>query len=188
MTDRRKIKLVQALTGAVVLTLLMQVMVLFGYSQYIWMLFLPLLLFFALGANMKLIPAMIVGYLCGVAWALVNGLVMQLFSSLSGGNPFVGNILPTIIVIFLILTTHENLLEGTIFGNIPCIFLGLATSFFVNMMQIPITPIHLICFFLYGLLLSVALVVVGGAVCSAIFGKDRAMAALMPLPPKDARN
>ena len=47
MTDRRKIKLVQALTGAVVLTILMQGMTLLGMPQYTWMLFLPLLMFFA---------------------------------------------------------------------------------------------------------------------------------------------
>ncbi|MGI6229652.1 MAG: DUF1097 family protein [Tractidigestivibacter sp.] len=184
MSDRRKIKLVQSLTGAIVLTLLMQVMGLLGYTNYIWMLFLPLLLFFALGADFKVIPSMIVGYVCGCLWAIVNGLVMQLFSGF-GDNMFLSNILPTIIVIFLILTTHENLLEGTIFGNIPSIFLGLATSFFVSMLQVPLTTVHLICFFCYGLVLASVLVLSGMAVCSAIFGKERTMAALSPLPPKD---
>ncbi|MCC6099724.1 MAG: DUF1097 family protein [Olsenella sp.] len=181
MSDRRKIKLVQALTGAIVLTLLMQVMPVLGYASYIWMLFLPLLLFFALGADFKKIPSMVVGYVCGCLWAMVNALVMQLFSAF-GDNLFLSNVLPTIIVIFLILTTHENLLEGTIFGNVPSIFLGLSTSFFVFMLNVPLTPLHLIGFFCYGLVLASALVLSGMAVCGAIFGKERAMAALMPLP------
>lgn len=183
MKDRKKIKLVQALVGAIVLTLLMQVMVLVGYTQYIWMLFLPLLLFFALGADFKKIPEMIIGYICGVIWAFLNGLVMQLFASFSS-SPIISNILPTVIVIFLILTVHENLLENTIFGNIPCIFLGLSTSFFVSMLQMPLTPFHLVAFFVYGLVLAVLLVVCGMLVCRAIFGKERAMKAIMPLPAK----
>ena len=118
MKERKKIRLVQAIIGAVVLTLLMQVMVLVGYPQFIWMLFLPMLLFFALGADFKIIPSMIVCYICGVLWSMVNGLMMSLFGMISS-NMFVSNLLPTILVIFLILTVHDNLLEGTFFGNIP---------------------------------------------------------------------
>ena len=183
MKERKKIRLVQAITGAVVLTLLMQVMVLVGYPQFIWMLFLPMLLFFALGADFKLIPSMIVCDICGVLWSMVNGLVMSLFGMISS-NMFVSNLLPTILVIFLILTVHDNLLEGTFFGNIPCIFLGLSTSFFVSFMNIDITPLPLIAFFLYGIVLTVCLVLSGTLVCSAIFGKERAMKAIMPPPPK----
>ena len=91
-------------------------------------------------------------------------------------------------VIFLILTTHENLLEGTIFGNIPSIFLGLSTSFFVFMLNVPLTTLHLIGFYCYGLVLAAALVLSGMAVCSAIFGKERTMAALMPLPQDDKKD
>lgn len=65
MSDRIKIKMVQSLTGAIVLTLLMQIFAMTGYAQYMWMLFLPLLLFFALGADFKKIPSMIAGYVCG---------------------------------------------------------------------------------------------------------------------------
>lgn len=65
MTDRRKIKLVQELVGAIALTILMQVMAIVGYTQYIWMCFLPLLMFFALGANFRAIPSMIVSYAVG---------------------------------------------------------------------------------------------------------------------------
>lgn len=183
MTDRRKIKLVQALTGAVVLTILMQGMTLLGMPQYTWMLFLPLLMFFALGANFKNIPAMLIGYAVGELWCVVNSLVTAGFTSVFGaGNMVMSNIVPTIVVIFLILTVHENLFEGKVFSNIPCIFMGMATSFFTLFMQQPIGYFHLFGFWCYGTVLAVCLVAGGMAVCSAIFGKERAMAAMMPLP------
>ena len=173
---KTKIKLVQSATGAVVLTLLMQVFTLTGFVQYMWMLFLPLLLFFALGADFKKIPSMIVCYVCGVVWAIVNGLVQDLFRLFS--PEIVVNIVPTILIIFAILTVHENLLFTTIFGNIPALFLGMSTTFFVFMSGADITPLHLIGFYLYGIVLSVALVMSGMAVCSAIFGKEKAVEAI----------
>ena len=177
MKEKRKIKLVQALVGAIVLTLLMQPMGILGFGSYIWMLFLPLLLFFALGVDFKKIPSMIICYICGVAWAFLNGIVQGIFARFS--PEIVVNIVPTIIVIFLILTVHENLLAKTIFGNIPALFLGMSTTFFVFMLKIDLTPFHLIGFFIYGLFLASALVLSGMVVCSAIFGKDKAMAALV---------
>ena len=51
MKGRKTIKLVQAATGAIVLTLLMQLIGVFGYGQYTWMCFLPLLMFFAFGGR-----------------------------------------------------------------------------------------------------------------------------------------
>lgn len=183
MPDRRKIKLVQALVGSIALTLLMQVMGLVGYAQYIWMCFLPLLMFFALGADFKNIPSMVVSYAVGELWCMVNGLVAGAFSAAFGsGNMVMSNIVPTILVIFLILTTHENLLEGKPYSNISCIFMGLATSFFVEFLQQPIGYLHLLGFWCYGVVLAVALVLSGLWVCSAIFGRDRTMAALAPAP------
>lgn len=56
MKGRKTIKLVQAATGAVVLTLLMQLMGVFGYGQYTWMCFLPLLMFLPLGPILRRSP------------------------------------------------------------------------------------------------------------------------------------
>lgn len=188
MTDRRKIKLVQEIVGAVALTLLMQVMVLIGYPQYIWMCFLPLLMFFALGANFKVIPSMIVSYAIGELWCVINGLVAGAFAAAFGSdNPVMSNLVPTILVIFLILAVHENFLEGKPYSNIPCIFMGLATSFFVEFLQQPIGYLHLIGFWCYGIVLAVVLVVSGMAVSRAIFGRERAEAALMPRQPGDEK-
>lgn len=170
MKTEHKVGLVQAFTGAVVLTLLMIPMGMLGFGQFIWMLFLPLLLFFALKAQMKVIPSMIVCYICGVAWAFASGALQGLFATFA--PQLVVETVPTIICIFLILTIHENFLAKTIFGNIPSLFLGMATTFFVFMMGVEITPLHLIGFFIYGIVLSVVLVKGGGLVCSLVFGKE----------------
>ena len=79
MKGRKTIKLVQAATGAIVLTLLMQLIGVFGYGQYTWMCFLPLLMFFAFGADFKKIPEMLVSYAVGEVWCVINSLVMGVF-------------------------------------------------------------------------------------------------------------
>lgn len=175
MTINRKVRLVQALYGAIILTLMMQPIGMLGYSGYIWMLFMPLLLFFAFGADFKVIPSMIISYICGVVWALANGIL----SGILGGilPAVVVNLAAPIIIIFCILTVHENFLAKTIVGNIPALFMGLASTFFTFLItpsNAPaITPIHLVGFFLYGIILSVILAGGGFLVCSLIFGKER---------------
>ena len=175
MTINRKVRLVQALYGAIILTLMMQPIGMLGYSGYIWMLFMPLLLFFAFGADFKVIPSMIVSYICGVVWALANGILSGILGGILPAE--VVNLAAPIIIIFCILTVHENFLAKTIVGNIPALFMGLASTFFTFLItpsNAPaITPIHLVGFFLYGIILSVILAGGGFLVCSLIFGKER---------------
>lgn len=170
MSGKLKVGLVQSLAGAIILTLLMMPMGMLGFGQYIWMLFLPLLLFFAMGAQFKLIPSMIVCYICGVVWAYISGLLQSAFGAFA--PQIVVETVPTIITIFLILTIHENLLANTTFGNIPSLFLGMCSTFFVFTMNIDITPFHLIGFYIYGIVLVAVLVLGGGAVCNLAFGKE----------------
>ncbi len=47
------------------------------------------------------------------------------------------------------------------------------------MIGVPLTRIHLIAFYLYGIVLTIVLVFAGMTVCSAIFGKERAMKAII---------
>jgi len=175
MSVNRKVRLVQSLYGSIALTLMMQPMNMLGYGGYIWMLFMPLLLFFAFGAQFKVLPSMIVCYICGVTWALVNGIL----SGVLGGflPATVVNLAAPIIIIFCILTVHENFLAKTIFGNVPALFMGLASTFFIFLIKpanVPaITPVHLVIFFLYGILLSVVLAGGGFLVCSLIFGREK---------------
>lgn len=182
MTERRRIRLVQAIYGSIILTLMIQPIAIMGYSSYIWLIFMPLLLFFAFGANFKLIPSMIASYACGILWALVNGILSGALTGVLGVAG--GNTLATIVMIFLILTIHENLLEGTIIGNVPALFMGLASTFFTFMI-IPsnapgITPVHLFGLFVYGVIMSVILAGGGFKLCSTIFGMDKTVKALTP--------
>lgn len=171
MSTFRRAKLIQAAFGALVLTLLMQPVMLLGYAPYVWVLFLPLLLFFALRADFKAIPSMVVCFIAGQLWAVVNGIVTGALSGILGAT--IGGLLATVVVIFLMLTTHENLLARTIFSNVPALFLGMALSFFVAMIEPEpaITPFHLTGLYLYGIVLSVVLVLVGKVMCDLILGK-----------------
>lgn len=173
MSIKKKALLIQAAFGAVVLTLLMQPMGALGFGNYNWMLFVVLLLFFAMGADFKKIPSMIVCYPIGILWAMLNGILMGVLKDYPA---WVSNIGLTVVIIFSVLTIHENLLRDTILGNIPTLFLGLAETFFIFSIQpanaVAITPFHLYGFFLYGLLMTVVLVVGGGALCNVIIGKD----------------
>ena len=170
---KRKALLIQASFGAVILTLLMQPMGALGFGNYNWMLFVVLLLFFAMGADMKKIPSMILCYCCGILWAMLNGVLMGAMKDLPAWIP---NIALTMVIIFSILTVHENLLRDTILGNIPCLFLGLAETFFIFSIQPAnapaITPFHLVGFFLYGIIMTSALVIGGGILCNIFIGKD----------------
>ncbi|MBV7276425.1 DUF1097 domain-containing protein [Clostridium sp. PL3] len=173
MSIKRKALLIQGAFGAVILTLLMQPMGALGFGNYNWTLFIVLLLFFAMGADFKKIPSMIVCYPIGILWAMANGMLIGVMKGLPGWIP---NIALTMITIFCILTVHENLLRDTIFGNIPALFLGLAETFFIFSIQPAnapaITPFHLYGFFLYGMIMTVVLVLGGGALCNIIIGKD----------------
>jgi hypothetical protein len=178
MSINRKVRLVQAGYGAIVLTLMMQPISMLGYGGYIWMLFMPLLLFFAFGANFKIIPSMIASYICGVVWSIANGILIGILGNFLPGA--VVNLAAPAVIIFCILTVHENFLSKTIIGNIPALFMGLASTFFTFLI-IPsnapaITPIHLIGFFIYGIVLSVVLAGGGFMVCSLIFGKEKTTA------------
>lgn len=178
MSINRKVRLVQAIYGAIVLTLMMQPLGILGYGGYLWMLFMPLLLFFAFGAQFKVIPSMIVSYICGIVWALANGVLSGVLGAILPAN--LVNLAAPIIIIFCILTIHENFFAKTIVGNIPALFMGLASTFFTFLLtpsNAPaITPIHLIAFFLYGIVLSVILAGGGFMVCSLIFGKTKTAA------------
>ncbi|AKN32216.1 hypothetical protein Ccar_15650 [Clostridium carboxidivorans P7] len=173
MSIKRKALLIQGAFGAVILTLLMQPMGAFGFANYNWMLFVVLLLFFAMGADFKKIPSMIVCYPIGILWAMLNGVLIGALKDLP---PWTSGVGLTIVVIFSILTVHENLLRDTIFANIPALFLGLAETFFIfsiHPANAPaITPFHLFGFFLYGMIMSVVLVAGGGALCNIFLGKE----------------
>lgn len=174
MKTKHKVRLVQALYGSIILSVLMAPVGALGYGPYIWMLFLPLMLFFAFGANFKQIPSMLASYICGIGWAYFNGVISAVLGPVV--NPNLLNLLGPMIIVFGVLTVHENFLDKTIVGNVPALFMGLASTFFIFSIvpsnASPITPVHLVAFFFYGTLMSVILAGGGFAICSKIFGKE----------------
>lgn len=166
-------KLVEAAVGSVAIALLMTPMEPLGVGQYMWMLFLPMLLFFALGAKLRVIPSMIACYICGIAWGYICSFLSAGFARLTAGFPLpaVIGIIPTIIGIFLVLLVHQVLLGNTVLGNLPSLFLGICTTFFMFMFEAPITPLHLAGFFTYGLLLAVTAVKSGALVTKLLTKK-----------------
>lgn len=177
MKNARKIRLVQSFTGAVILSVLMSIPVALGYGPYVWLLFTPLIIFFALGANFKLIPGIILCYACGVLWTY-GFITVQTFIRGLSSSPLLVELIPNIMLVFLVLTVHENLLRKTPLGIVPAVFLGLATTFYAIFSQASINGLHLMALFCYGVIMTVALMIGGVAISSLVFGKEAAMATL----------
>jgi hypothetical protein len=180
MIMNTKIGFVRSLFGTVILSFLIVPIEILGYGNYIWMLFTALMLFFALGADMKKLPSMVISFICGVAWWVIGGILTGIFMGLMPAEAAVG--LGISVAVFAILFIHEVLLGNTIVGTVPAIFLGFALTAFAlgsvveGAMQL--TPFHVIGIFLYGVVVTIVLVVGGFAVCSAIFGKEATVASL----------
>ncbi len=176
MKSSKAIKIFQALVGSIILSILLIVPGVIGYGMYIWMLFLPLILFFALGANVKLIPSIILCYMCGVAWAYLSH-ALQLFLGQYSTSDFVIQTLPNTLLVFLVLVVHDNFLSKTPFGVVPSVFLGMASTFFAFTFAQQINGLHLLAFFCYGLVMTLALVFGSTALSGLVFGKEAAIAA-----------
>lgn len=175
MKNVKLIRLLQAFVGAVILSVLMSIPVALGYGPYVWLLFTPLIIFFAMGAKFKLIPGIILCYACGVLWTY-GFITVQTFIRGLTASPVLTELVPNIMLVFLVLTVHENLLRKTPFGMVPAVFLGLATTFYAVFSQAPINGLHLMALFCYGVIMTVALMIGGVAVSSLVFGKQAAMA------------
>lgn len=172
MSIKRKALLIQAVVGGFVLTLLMQPVFMLGYGPYLWISFTSLIIFFALGADFKNIPSMIVSFVFGLAWGVLNGIVS---GALSGAPMWVSGILWIGVMIFLVLTVHINLFGGTLIGNVPSMFMGLALTFYLPSVQgLPhqINVIHLLVMFLYGLVMTTLFVKLGGLLCTKLLRPD----------------
>lgn len=177
MKSVKVIRLVQSFVGAVVLAFLMLIPIALGFESYVWILFTPLLLFFALGAKFKLIPGVILCFACGVLW-IYGFMTVQSFIKSLTASPVLTELIPNIMLVFLVLTVHENLLRKTPLGIVPAVFLGMAITFYVLFSAATINGLHVIALFCYGMLMTTALMLGSLFVSSLIFGKEAAMAAI----------
>lgn len=104
------------------------------YSHVFWMIFLPLIIYFSLGADKKNIPAMIVSFACGLAWGFISNIPAFLFMQ---NNYILFAFLNYFLIAGLIVFIHQFIARGTVFRLAPCAFLGLAESIFVATCSIP---------------------------------------------------
>lgn len=104
------------------------------YSGAFWMIFMVLIVYFALGADKKNIPKMIVSYACGLVWGLISNFTAYLFIV---NNHILFSFLNYFLIAGLIVFIHQFLAQKTVFGSAPCAFLGLAESIFAATCGIP---------------------------------------------------
>lgn len=110
------------------------------YSGVFWMIFIVLIVYFALGAQIKKIPGMIVTYICGLAWGFISNITAYMFIQ---SNHLLFAVLNYFLIASLIVFIHQFVAEGTVFGVCPCAFLGLAFSIFAATCSIPNSKMEL---------------------------------------------
>lgn len=171
---KNKALLIQAVIGAILITvLLIPFQALTPYAPYTWMIFIPLVLFFSLGGEPKLLPAMFLSFLSGTLWGVVFFFFVGLMAGLSMDIVF--GVLTTVII-FGILAIHPILLGKTPFGIVPCVLIGFIESLFTFLIKpsnvSSVGSIQLIMFFGYGIALSFILVKVNVLFCKLALGNN----------------
>lgn len=176
MSSQTKGILIQAVLGAVLITILMMpFQAVTPFAPYSPMLILPVMLFFTLQAPPKALLGMFLSFACGVGWA---GLFMLVKDALPGVPLEAVMGVGVTLVIFLILSVHPILLGRTPFGVVPAVLLGLIESLLV----MNLTPMldggaptlnlaWLLVIFGYGCVMTLILVLVQDKLISAVLGK-----------------
>ncbi len=170
-----KFAIVNAVVGSIVLNLLISVLGVVGYGPYIWMVFPSLFIFFALGAEFRKIPGIILSAACGIVWWMIVIWISSALAPTVGPDQAMG-IGVTVSLVF-ILVIHEYLLASNKFlGTTPAVFLGFClTSFSTSVIPsnvAQLTPFHVFGLIVYGVVLTVILMLVSFNVLSLFFGKE----------------
>lgn len=95
--------------------------------QFLWVGFMSMIIYFATGADKSLGMAakMICSFICGLLWGQLSNLIyVYVFPS----SHWLASILDYLILVFLLLWIHLGFLQKTVFGFVPTVFLGLATT------------------------------------------------------------
>lgn len=150
------------------------------YASAFWMVFLVLVVFFALGADMKNIPKMIVCYACGLVWGLISNFTAFLFMQ---NSYFLFAFLNYYIIAGLMVLIHNFLLGKTVFGCAPAAFLGLAESIFASTCGVPDGqggllppmswgPVDLFIIYMVGIVMVTLLSLASNVIVKLIVGKS----------------
>lgn len=150
------------------------------YSSSFWMIFVVLVVYFAMGAEKRNIPKMIVCYICGLIWGAISNVTAFLFMQ---NAHFLFAFLNYFLIASLMVLIHNFLLGKTVFGCAPTAFLGLAESIFVATCSIPDStgnlqppmtwgPVDLFIIFMIGIVMVTVLALVSDAIAKAVMKKD----------------
>ncbi len=170
-----KFAIVNAIVGSIVLNVLISVLGIVGYGPYIWMVFPSLFIFFALGAEFRKIPGIVVSAGCGIIWWMI---VMWFGSVLARTlDPGAAMGIGVTVSLVFILLLHEYVLASNKFlGLTPAVFLGFCLTAFTTSVipsnAVQLTPFHVFGFIVYGIVLTVILMAVGFNVLRLFFGKE----------------
>jgi len=152
------------------------------YASAFWMVFLVLVVYFALGADLKNIPKMIVTYACGLIWGAISNFTAFLFIQ---SNHILFAFLNYFLIAGLMVLIHQFLAGKTVFGCAPAAFLGLAESIFASTCGVPdgmggvlppMTwgPIDLFIIYMIGIVMVTLLALASGFIVKLIVGKNGA--------------
>lgn len=187
MSNFVKGTLVEAILGAALITiLLLPFQMLFpSYAPYTPFLIIPIIMFFALRLPLPGLIALTLSFLAGVAWGFVFALIAgPMLAANPASAPAVLGIGITA-VIFGILAVHPLLLGRTPFAIVPAVLLGFVESLMVMLVlsqlgTAPGAPVALVPpagllaiagFFIYGAVMTAAMVLVSGAAATAVAGR-----------------
>lgn len=116
------------LAGAIstfILTSVLAIPVFNPFIFYIWVGFIPMMLYFAHGVHrdMKLYVSMFLSFIIGIGWGWISN-----FLALTFGAGLVNSFLDQFIVVGLILWVHLTVLGKTPFNDVSMAFFGYATT------------------------------------------------------------
>ncbi|MCC8122243.1 MAG: DUF1097 family protein [Oscillospiraceae bacterium] len=95
--------------------------------QFLWVGFMSMIIYFATGADKSFSMAgkMICSFVCGLLWGQLSNLI---YVFIFPTNHWLASVLDYAVLIFLLLWIHLGFLQKTVFGFVPTVFLGLATT------------------------------------------------------------
>ncbi len=123
----KSISLCMAGAAALVAYLLITLAGTLPIAGYMWVGFLPMILYFCTGAekDLKLCSKMFVSYLCGLAWGQLSNLLwVYMFPQ----QTFALGLFENGIMIFIMLLIHVVIGGRTLIGFMPCVYLGLCET------------------------------------------------------------
>ena len=149
------------------------------YASAFWMIFVVLVVYFALGAEKRNIPKMIVCYACGLVWGLISNFTAFLFMQ---SAHLLFAFLNYFLIASLMVFIHQFIAGKTVFGCAPAAFLGLAESIFVATCGVPdgtggllppMTwgPIDLFIIYMIGIVMVTLLALASDLIVKLVMGK-----------------